>query len=334
MLSTADAEDLEFSYDKIWQGMQQLNEAVSRTLQSSPGGPYLEPVINGFVPVFAIEEHENIHDPSLPFRCVVRVVDWTGGHGEKPQTGLYIGPTSFVAGHWEAVDIRGGTGPAGHRLGRPDCLQQPVGRRNKITAGDNLSIYSADVPSAATINLNTAIGNAVTIPALAPSPRLSSVSATRRLCRFADELILTHNADIRLPGYFSITTAMDDWALFVGLPDGIVSCAAYLRASGKPLVSGDPADFGLGTAASEDTEAFLQTANNLTDVPDKATASNNLGLGTAAIQNTGTAAGNVVQLATASTLPSLDGSALYNLSISAPASLSRQHGFLGLAPQN
>ena len=75
VLSTADAEDLEFSYDKIWQGMQQLNEAVSRTLQSSPGGPDLEPVINGFVPVFAIEEHENVNDPSLPFRCVVRVIE-------------------------------------------------------------------------------------------------------------------------------------------------------------------------------------------------------------------------------------------------------------------
>ena len=321
VLSTADAEDLEFSYDKIWQGMQQLNEAVSRTLQSSPGGPYLEPVINGFVPVFAIEEHENIHDPSLPFRCVVRIVDWTGGHGEKPQTGLYIGPTSLVAGHWEAVDIRGGTGPVGPGSGDMLATNNLSDVGNKITAGDNLSIFGADVPSAATINLNTANGNAVTITGTSTITKLLLNAGNRRLVRFADALILTHNADIRLPGYFSIVTALDDWALFIGNPDGTVSCAAYLRSSGKPLVNPAIADLGLGTAATHPDTDFLQTANNLDDVPDKVAAIDNLGLGTAAVQNVGVAAGNVVQLTTANTLPSLDGSALINLP---PAATSGQ----------
>ncbi|PCI03430.1 MAG: hypothetical protein COB78_10760 [Hyphomicrobiales bacterium] len=43
-------------------------------------------------------------------RLVVRVVDWTDGEGSKPEVGMYIGPSGFVATAAEAVDIRGEPG--------------------------------------------------------------------------------------------------------------------------------------------------------------------------------------------------------------------------------
>lgn len=74
---------------------------------------------------------------------------------------------------------------------------------------------------------------------------------------------------------------------------------------------------GLGTAAGYSAGAFLQTANNLSDVTP-ITARSNLGLGTAATANTGTGAGNVVVLDGSARLPAVDGSQLTNLPASSP----------------
>ncbi len=40
-------------------------------------------------------------------RCVLQIIDWTGGQGTKPATGLYIGATGLVAALASAVDFRG-----------------------------------------------------------------------------------------------------------------------------------------------------------------------------------------------------------------------------------
>lgn len=44
-------------------------------------------------------------------RRVFRVVDWVGGEGVKPDTGLYVGAAGLVALIADAVDMRGAEGP-------------------------------------------------------------------------------------------------------------------------------------------------------------------------------------------------------------------------------
>ena len=46
-------------------------------------------------------------------RRVLQVVDWTGGDGPKPRTGLYVGASGFVELAADAVDIRGTGGDGG-----------------------------------------------------------------------------------------------------------------------------------------------------------------------------------------------------------------------------
>jgi len=43
-------------------------------------------------------------------RCVLRVVDWVGGQGDKPATGQYLGSTALVTDIADGTDVRG---PAG-----------------------------------------------------------------------------------------------------------------------------------------------------------------------------------------------------------------------------
>lgn len=62
---------------------------------------------NGWSPILAVE-----NDGA---RRVLRVVDWTGGSGTEPVSGLYIGVTGLVADIADAVDIRGPQGLPGNQ---------------------------------------------------------------------------------------------------------------------------------------------------------------------------------------------------------------------------
>lgn len=53
----------------------------------------------GWSPVFSAQP--------IGDRVVLRVVDWTGGEGQKPAVGQYIGSSGFVTDPAQAVDIRG-----------------------------------------------------------------------------------------------------------------------------------------------------------------------------------------------------------------------------------
>jgi collagen type VII alpha len=71
------------------------------TTIGKPGTPGL----TGWSPVLA-----NVPDSQ---RSVLQVVDWVGGQGSKPATGLYIGPSGEVSSLAAGKDIRGPAGPAG-----------------------------------------------------------------------------------------------------------------------------------------------------------------------------------------------------------------------------
>ena len=60
---------------------------------------------NGWSPTFAI-----VNDGA---RRVVQIPDWTGGGGNKPQTGRYISATGLTTNIGDAVDIRGAPGTGG-----------------------------------------------------------------------------------------------------------------------------------------------------------------------------------------------------------------------------
>ncbi len=75
------------------------------------------PGINGWTPILAV-----VTDGA---RRVYQVTDWTGGTGDKPATGQYVGPSGYVADIGQAVDIRGGTGATGIQgiPGAPGAVQ-------------------------------------------------------------------------------------------------------------------------------------------------------------------------------------------------------------------
>ena len=56
----------------------------------------------GWAPLFAAEEYGT--------SVALKVADWTGGGGDKPATGQYLGPDGLVDDVEDATDIRGATG--------------------------------------------------------------------------------------------------------------------------------------------------------------------------------------------------------------------------------
>lgn len=144
-------------------------------------------------------------------------------------------------------------------------------------------------------NLVTALGIGDALPVSdATAVVKGSTDATKLIRLEADGLttgttrVLTPpDADITLPG--------------INIPQTWAGVQTFTLAPVFTDASGTRAALGLGTAAVQNVGAFLQPANNLSDLASATTARTNLGLGTAALKNTGASGDAVGLLNTANT---------------------------------
>ena len=98
---------------------------------------------NGWTPVPAI-----VADGT---RCVIRIVDWTGGTGPKPAAGQFVGPSGFVATASAGTDLRGlpGLGTVNHSgLTTPGHLAVFGSDGDHILDGGALTAFGASLAAA------------------------------------------------------------------------------------------------------------------------------------------------------------------------------------------
>lgn len=81
--------------------------------------------LNGWSPVLAL-----VHDGE---RRVMRLVEWTGGQGEPPRSGLYLGPDGFTPSIAHATDLRGPAGVPEQSGGASDAGLKKLIRREAST---------------------------------------------------------------------------------------------------------------------------------------------------------------------------------------------------------
>jgi hypothetical protein len=171
---------------------------------------------------------------------------------------------------------------------------------NVTTARTNLGLGTAATKDTGTSNGNVVVLDATGLPAVDGS-QLTNITATD-----STKLAIANNlSDLNNAGTARTNLGLGTSAtLDTGTANGNV---VVLDATGLPAVDGSQLT---NITATDSTK--LAIANNLSDLNNVTTARTNLGLGTAATKDTGTANGNVVVL-DATGLPAVDGSQLTNI---------------------
>jgi hypothetical protein len=180
-----------------------------------------------------------------------------------------------------------------------------VGQVTDTSTGAPRNIYfqGDTIASAATVDLNLATGDFVTVSGTTTITALGTCSAgDYKTVHFSGALTLTHNASsLILPGAANITTAAGDVAQFRSLGSGNWRCVAYLRASGEPVV-GQTAS--ASTAIGYTTGAG-GTVTQITSATTGVTLNKTVGTVVTVTQNIA-AAGEVTFVVTNSAVTALD----------------------------
>ena len=209
-------------------------------VQGRPGlkGGAGDPGHNGWSPVLA-----SVADGE---RRVHQIVGWSGGEGDAPAIGGYIGPGGIVADIAAASNVRGPPGPGSGDM--QSAVYDPMAIGGDAFARRNHT----------GTQLLATISDAGTMAAEAAE----NYTKTSNLAQVATSGAY---ADLKgLPAFASIATS----------------------GSASDLNSGTVADARLPSrlSATSLNNTYLSVSNNLSDVTDKGTARNNLGLGTASVR--------------------------------------------------
>lgn len=221
--------------------------------------------VNGWTPVLA-----TVADSA---RRVQQVIDWTGGTGSKPATGLYVGATGLTATIGDAVDIRGSAG-----VGNGD-----VTTSGGVTEG-NLAVFADG-----TGDVIEDGGPIPTLSSLGGQPLDATLTALAALTIAANKLIYGTGTDTFATTDLSsfIRNLLDDAdaataraTLGVAIGTNVQAYNADLAAIASLTSAADRLAYytGAGTAALATLTSF---ARGLLDDADAAAARTTLGVGTA-----------------------------------------------------
>lgn len=126
-----------------------------------------------------------------------------------------------------------------------------------VSYGTKAQTQATDIPSASTINLDTATGYLVDVTGTTAITAITLAQGAHRTIRFAGILTFTNSASLIIQGGANKTTAVGDMADCYGYAAGVVRCT-YLKVSGG---SNDPlAVTGVRkVTATGQTAAFTMT---------------------------------------------------------------------------
>lgn len=148
-------------------------------------------------------------DPSLSYKRIIKLSDGSTWRTDNP---VQTADTAIATALASYVPLAGGN------------LTGPV----NINEG-------ASIASASTINLTTATGAFVHITGTTGISTMTLAQGERILI-FDGALVLTHSANLILPGSANITTVAGDMMRVIAEGGGVTRCLEYRLVSGKPLV--------------------------------------------------------------------------------------------------